>query len=267
LLLAFFFPAGSSASELYYAVLQEDAEHIRVLLSEGADPNVAVNNVTPLQAAYLSGREDLIALLVESGADPTATAGVGERSLIDWYISEPERDWIDEFDLYIERSTDHHLRWLQAAIMNERLELIRRFLRIMPDDIVNRQLPMGSRAHGMAAMTSEDVFVTLLKGARASTLSDPNLTGEPILHIAVRLGYLDGVRELLQPPLKIDPHQKGPFGKTATMVAVSEKQYEITEVLVERLGQSAVAAEDAFGMTAQDYASDDPRMLEIVGSP
>jgi ankyrin repeat protein len=72
---------GNSA--LHTAAMLQDAQYLRLLLTEGAQVNVrnAVTGATPLAAAVLAGREEQLRLLLAAGADTTLSDRLGDTPL------------------------------------------------------------------------------------------------------------------------------------------------------------------------------------------
>ncbi|HGM6604182.1 TPA: ankyrin repeat domain-containing protein, partial [Serratia marcescens] len=72
---------GNSA--LHTAAMLQDAQYLRLLLTEGAQVNVrnAVTGATPLAAAVLAGREEPLRLLLAAGADTTLSDRLGDTPL------------------------------------------------------------------------------------------------------------------------------------------------------------------------------------------
>ena len=78
-------------AQLYAAVddHRTDIRHVRALLSRGANPNTVRDGRHVLAMAALEGRGDVVALLLEAGADPNHPVGDGETVLTE--IVGPER--------------------------------------------------------------------------------------------------------------------------------------------------------------------------------
>lgn len=83
---------GNSA--LHTAAMLQDAQYLRLLLTEGAPVNVrnAVTGATPLAAAVLAGREEQLRLLLAAGADTTLSDRLGIPRCI-WRRRLTRRTW------------------------------------------------------------------------------------------------------------------------------------------------------------------------------
>jgi len=66
---------------LHYAVYNNEAEVIELLLAEGANPNVSDDYSTALTAALANESYDIAALLYNAGADPTIIDAYGNSAL------------------------------------------------------------------------------------------------------------------------------------------------------------------------------------------
>ncbi|MCA9750557.1 MAG: ankyrin repeat domain-containing protein [Gemmatimonadetes bacterium] len=64
--------ARGAAADLHHAAGYGLLERVREALDEGEDPNGRVDHRTPLHFAAYWGRDDVVALLLERGADPAA---------------------------------------------------------------------------------------------------------------------------------------------------------------------------------------------------
>ena len=69
-------------SELVQATRLGNIERVQQLLQDGADVNSGTDAGTPLTAASLAGRPELVELLLDNGADPDREDASGNRPLI-----------------------------------------------------------------------------------------------------------------------------------------------------------------------------------------
>ncbi len=75
--------AADGMTPLHRAVLQENADESKRLLSEGADPNAATRyEITPLSIACTAGNVPLVKLLLDAGADANQSVAGGETPLM-----------------------------------------------------------------------------------------------------------------------------------------------------------------------------------------
>ncbi|KAJ9412468.1 hypothetical protein QL093DRAFT_2570550 [Fusarium oxysporum] len=61
----------SPGGELWWAVWNKEADNVKLLLENGADPNIMDKDGTPLSWAAKNGHGDNVKLLLENGADPS----------------------------------------------------------------------------------------------------------------------------------------------------------------------------------------------------
>lgn len=86
---------------------------VKLLLEQGADPNLAVQlDFTPLMAASSNGNQDVVKFLLESNADLTARGGGNLESPLMWAAK---------------AGHIHLLKLLLAAISNEDKQIIRNY--------------------------------------------------------------------------------------------------------------------------------------------
>ena len=69
-------------SPLHWATIQENAECVRLLLANGADPNVATyGGFTAVHYAAQSGNAVIMRIILDSGGDPTSTDKSGDAPM------------------------------------------------------------------------------------------------------------------------------------------------------------------------------------------
>jgi len=70
------------ARPLYFSARDGHAEIVALLLDHGADPDAELSFGTPLRIAARNGHAEIVALLLAKGADPDATSGEQEQAAL-----------------------------------------------------------------------------------------------------------------------------------------------------------------------------------------
>lgn len=123
----------NGGTALYQAARNGYSDIVAYLLNKGADPNIANNsNVTPLIAAASNGHEEVVKLLVEKGADPNIIDSYGDSS----HLAAAQRDHWEIVKLLIAKGANIHQQTkqkenlLHIAAKNDKKEVIKYLLEI-----------------------------------------------------------------------------------------------------------------------------------------
>jgi len=191
---------------LFYAVRNDLTEQVKQALEEeGLNPNEArlQDGLTPLHVAVGKGNDDIVALLLDHGADPSLTQGQGGTAL---HMA------VDAGHVPIVRRLLKHEgvdvnarnRWGRTPLMDvlvstqivdeaTRTEILNLLLDAGAD--VNVQSNDGSTALHAAAWTNRREAVEILL-ARGAATDKRQTSGAHPLHLAAQGGHL-GIVELL----------------------------------------------------------------------
>ena len=123
----------NGGTALYQAARNGYSDIVAYLLNKGADPNIANNsNVTPLNAAASNGHEEVVKLLVEKGADPNIIDSYGDSS----HLAAAQRGHWEIVKLLIAKGANIHQQTkqkenlLHIAAKNDKKEVIKYLLEI-----------------------------------------------------------------------------------------------------------------------------------------
>ena len=123
----------NGGTALYQAARNGYSDIVAYLLNKGADPNIANNsNVTPLIAAASNGHEEVVKLLVEKGADPNIIDSYGDSS----HLAAAQRDHWEIVKLLIAKGANIHQQTkqkenlLHIAAKNDKKEVMKYLLEI-----------------------------------------------------------------------------------------------------------------------------------------
>ena len=83
ILFIFLLTAGQSEADtpLEFAIREDDAAAVQLLLEQGVDTDTHSNRFTPLAVAAIRGNADIVQLLLQAGADPNSTSLSGANVL------------------------------------------------------------------------------------------------------------------------------------------------------------------------------------------
>ena len=123
----------NGGTALYQAARNGYSDIVAYLLNKGADPNITNNsNVTPLFIAVSNGHEEVVKLLVEKGADPNIINSYGDSS----HLAAAQRGHWEIVKLLIAKGANIHQQTkqkenlLHIAAKNDKKEVIKYLLEI-----------------------------------------------------------------------------------------------------------------------------------------
>jgi len=102
---------------LHMATTLGEVDVTKVLLENGADPNVTLQSLTPLHVAAFAGYPDIVELLLKHGADPSIRDSDGKTAL-DFARESNRKDVVKIIEEFISRSGGKSIR----TIMEEEEE-------------------------------------------------------------------------------------------------------------------------------------------------
>jgi ankyrin repeat protein len=214
----------ADADRLFAAIGTGDTAAIEALLAQQSDLLEARSpgGVRPLTAAIYVGAEDVVRLLRERGAEPTAfeAAALGDTERLHALLdADPELVHACSDDGWTALHLAGHFGRTEAAAL-----LLDRGADIMASSR-NRQgnTPLHAALAGRRAGTAR------LLVQRGADVNLPDAAGWTPLHLAAHEGNVEMVRDLLE--AGADPHAARGDGQTPLGVALAEGNGEVAGVL------------------------------------
>jgi ankyrin repeat protein len=244
-------PQADGTTALHWAVHWNDVESTRLLLRAGADP-MARNRfgASPLSEAAASGSADLVAALLEAGADAKAlTTADGETVL----MTAARAGNVDAVRMLVDRGADVNAREHykgQTALMWAAAE--------RHPAVVKLLLERG--AHW--TIRSNDRETKPPKLSAASSISPIPRGGFTALLFSAREGDIETARVMLD--AGVDVNYGDVDSATALIVSIMNKQFSFAKFLIDRGADVNVV--DAAGRTAL-YAATDIRNEDYSALP
>jgi ankyrin repeat protein len=244
-------PQADGTTALHWAVHWNDVEATRLLLRAGADPMVKNRfGASPLSEAAATGNADLIAALLEAGADARALSTTDGETVL---MTAARAGSVDAVRMLIDRGADvnakEHYKG-QTALMWAAAE--------RHADVVKLLLERGADWR----VRSIDRETKPPKLSAASSISPIPRGGFTALLFSAREGDLDTARVMLDAGVDID------YGDvdhaTALIVSIMNKQFTFARFLIDRGADVNVV--DAAGRTAL-YAITDIRNEDYSALP
>jgi uncharacterized protein len=242
-------PDGTTA--LHWAAHWNDAEAVRLLLRAGASPSTKNRfGASPLSEAAISGSSDLVAALLEAGADARALSTVDGETVL---MTAARAGNVDAVRLLLDRGADVNAKERykgQTALMwaaAERHPAVVKLLLERGADWKVRSIDRETKPPKLSAASSispiaRGGFTALLFAAREGDVA----TGRVMLDAGVDINYGD-----------VD-------NVTALTVAIMNKQFTFAKFLIDRGADVNVV--DAAGRTAL-YAITDMRNEDYSALP
>ncbi|XP_019849257.1 PREDICTED: leucine-rich repeat serine/threonine-protein kinase 1-like [Amphimedon queenslandica] len=230
---------------LHYAAERDRPESLKILLINGADPNIRTSHnsfeITPLHIAAANGHLDCLKRLVESGGDPLLRDSKN-RLPRDHAQGNRQELCLEYLQKESAERVQHETEELQEVLLDvsEYLEA-GDFESLFNYDNFNKSFPLDSSKP--TPTTPEDNIIerhcnllnnsTLVHSLSRFTRDFPiSLHYVTILHAAVQYNHISLVSFLVSnyPSLLTQPSSEG---YTALHVAVSHKCFEIVQILTE----------------------------------
>ena len=224
-------PDGTTA--LHWAVHRDDPAMVDLLVGAGADVNLTNDyGVTPLSLACTSGSAEVVARLLDAGANPEVRTE-GETAL----MTAVRTGSVDAVELLITRGADLgaiQLESGQTLLMTAAAEMHPAVLRLL--------LALGADVHARSVVG----FTPLLFAVRAGDLESVGLLIGAGASASERLPALRGAVGATAAG-DGDGDDGSPRGTTALVLAIGNAHYEIAQYLLQ---QGADPNADSEGQTA-----------------
>ncbi|KAG9394228.1 hypothetical protein J8273_4330 [Carpediemonas membranifera] len=221
--------------DLYEAVNAENAEKVSQMIALGADVNSHVMGHTPLHMAVQTGNAELVRLLLEASADPTAVDGDG-TSVIHAATEIGAADCVAALlahnQALVNTVGEAGFTILHVAVEMGDVDMLGLILTAPVE--VNTRIQGGSTAVNMAAEHGLAGIVKMLLEVGADP-TIPDDDGDTPMSNATREGHQDVVaileaRETLD-PRRVDHLSNSSAGKTSAAEMGEEKSYREENVL------------------------------------
>ena len=247
---------GNYWGALHYAVFNGHQELAHFLIGRGAEVNArSPNGSTPLMMAAREGREDLIKVLLESGADPRPKNDWGDNALTmamryDHYrigkmIASPE-----EFEIAVKAPKESFGEASRSASAPSYIEELLKKIREaeaegLPSEDLHKQLLDAVNAFRRNAVKQRNARRTMPQPSQLRSIVITAKRGQPGAERAQVM--VDG--QSVSPPVVAKPAAK-PAGKTASLVITPVDQRATQAQIAELMRR--IRLTEADGQPAND---------------
>ena len=260
--LFFIFVIGcqSTTNNLYKATKNGDIGQIRTMMENGADVNAGKGGVTPLLIASMTGRVDIVKLLVDAKADVNAAAKTNGFTPL-FVASQTGR--VDIVKLLVDAKADVNaadkdgVTPLYNASTGGHVNIVKLLVDAKAD--VNAAEKDGVTPLLIASRRGHVNIVKLLLDAKADVNAVDKTFGVTPLLIASQEGHVDIVKLLLD--AKADVNIKSPSLGTSLSTAKRHKHHQIITLLKE------YGAKDYLQKEASSELRDQSDFVEDVKTP
>lgn len=184
---------NNGGTPIYHAIANNRLKNIEVLIQEGANVNIKnKNGLTPLCLAVAEQNHECVRLLCQAGANVNSKGTDGRTALRIATVKKQE----EAVRLLLSHgATEERETSLILAILAKNENIVKALLEAgtTPDCYDNS----GNSPLICAAMTNQANIIHLLAAAGAN-ISYKGPDGNTALHIALKLGHEEAVRELLE---------------------------------------------------------------------
>ena len=225
---------------LHYAAKDGNAAEVSNLLGYGADANLRdANRWTPLGVAVASGREEVVIVLIESGADASelpmkeflhAMRSFGEDGLLALLAGGMKAD----LELFLDDSEE---TVLHAAARLGYSRLLEALIEGVAESKLTVTDASGKTALDYAREGGHSAAVTLLEGLTLDPNAVINDQGDTRLHIAAREGDAEAIRRWIGAGADLNPLNKAAMSPlhvaVGRMLRPDARQVEAARALLE----------------------------------
>lgn len=219
--------------ELMNAVMQEHVSEVRQILARSTGQvNARIGNASPLLLACANDKTEILRLLLEAGADVTATYDLGVTPLLFCVM----RDKPDAVRLLLKHGAPVNARDargvtpLHHAVQEGKLACVSAMLEHGCD--VNFQDANGSSAVHAAFGSGNSSVAALLLNCPSADLASKNRMGMTVLHSAAAAGDAAATRLIIHKAAGMVDDRTTWTGLTALHVAAEQGHASVTEVLL-----------------------------------
>ncbi|MFC2161028.1 ankyrin repeat domain-containing protein [Acidobacteriota bacterium] len=232
----------SGLTPLHYAALYGNKNVVELLISNGADIQMKLNDGTmPLHLAVGHGYVDIARLLIANGADIHSLTGTGDTLLHHAAFGGDK----ESTELLLEKGAEINARnregrtplFIAATRGNKEIVdlLLARGVEINMHDIESSSILHGAASYGHGFLVER----MITKGADINTKSDE---GGTLLHSAAAGGLRKIVRILISKGFAINAINNA--GRTPVFYAVREGHKEIVELLIAQGAKLSLRGDD-----------------------
>lgn len=235
------------------ALASADHKAIAEALSYGADPNWGSENKTALEVAILAKSNDLIGLLIMSGADPEKKCSEG---ILPIELALRENNTQAAVSIIGElKETEITLSdgcpLLQRLIQNKNPETINALLLKMSADGKDENTDGTSYLCMVIRLAAPECTMSVIENNKGQ-LNREDSEGNLPLHEAARRGNTALYRKMIE--LGASPTQKNARGETVLMHAALSANSELLAEVLNNISPEILQAKDTEGHTALYYA-------------
>ncbi len=218
---------------LMMAAMTDCTNLIARLLEAGADVNEKrIGGRTPLILAAQNGHNEAVRMLLDNGADMNVTVGLDNMTVVQWAIFTGKKDTVE---LLLDRGADPGPTPLMGPACQGNLEMM--------EVLVSRGADVNARR-------------------LAATSVRNNQEWEAALHAAATCCRTDSMAWLLEHGAPVD--DPGAYGKTPLMSAITDRCHDGALLLIEK--GANVNAVDRLNLTPLIYAArgGDPNVIQML---
>jgi ankyrin repeat protein len=229
-----------------------DAEKVKQLIEEGADVNSEIPDIGALfpQIIYavLGGNPEVVQLLLDAGADPSATVSTDVCSALTWAVGRKDYEGVDqivkllieagaEVDWQEKRNGTTALMGVAQSESAESGKVAETLLQAGADP--NMKDNIGQTALHFAAISGNSGVVRVLINYGAD-INIADGKGRSVFAIAAQSGLVEIV-SLLLADYGVDVNMKDDLGSTALILASEKGHVEVARLLLDAGADYAVA--------------------------
>ena len=215
---------------LFQAVQDQDADLVRVLLQAKANPNTQdIGGSTPLMEAIVVGSNEVVALLLEAGGDPNLPNKAGFNSI----NTCAQYGHVEILDMLVRAGgilvgDNMFTSALHSAAFWDEAEILRVMLTKYKAPVNTLSKISTLPVHPAIRKGHTSCLRVLIEAGADISFKNP-LTGDTLLHLAVRENQRESVRLLVKARAKQDDYDNANL--TPLMLAVEINSHDLIPIL------------------------------------